>query len=180
VDGEDVPAAASAELPEAVVAAVEADTAPGWQQRLGAAALERIDFPWESLGFRIVFLPGRVGYLGMTFPERRTIEIYVRDGLSVDEVARNTAHELGHAFDWVRNNAVTRAAYMQVRGIDAGLGWFACRGCTDLSTPAGDFAETFSYWVMDGEFPSRSKLGDATPDAAQLRALRPLFSLSSD
>jgi hypothetical protein len=64
---------------------------------------------------------------------------------------------------------------MQIRGITP-RGWFACSGCTDLSTPAGDFAEAFSFWLMDGAFPSRSKLGAGSPTAEQLQQLIPLFS----
>ena len=160
----------------AVIAAVESDRAPGWQQRLGAAALDRLDYPWESLGFRVAFLPAKPGYLGLTFPEERRIDIFVRDGVTVDEVARNVAHELGHALDWTRNTAASRALYRQIRGIDVARGWFACSGCTDLSTPAGDFAETFSYWLLDGAFPSRSKLGAGSPTVDQLRLLAPLFN----
>lgn len=174
VDGADEPEPPG--LEPAAIAAVEADTATGWQQRIGEAALARLDYPWEAIGYEVHFLPGRAGFLGMTFPERRSIEIYVREGLSVDEVARNVAHELGHAYDFAFNTAATRALYKQVRGID-GAGWLACRGCTDLSTPAGDFAETFSYWLMDGEFPSRSTLGAA--DAAQLRSLAALFDAAT-
>ena len=140
---------------------------------MGEAALARLDYPVDQIGYRIAFLPARAGYLGMTYPERRLIEIYVRDGSTVDDVARNTAHELGHAFDFTFNTAATRALYKRLRGIESG-GWLACRGCTDLSTPAGDFAETFSYWLMDGDFPSRSDLAGA-PDGGQLRLLAPLF-----
>ncbi|MEY2474820.1 MAG: hypothetical protein QOG87_135 [Actinomycetota bacterium] len=163
------------DLAPARAAAVEADQAPGWQARLGAAALARLDYSLDLIGYRVDFLPGRAGYLGMTFPERRVIEIYVRDGLTVEDVARNTAHEVGHAFDFTHSTGATRLLYKQIRGID-GAAWLTCRGCTDLSTPAGDFAETFAYWLMDGEFPSRSQLGNGSPDVAQLQRLAPLFS----
>jgi hypothetical protein len=161
-------------VPAAAEAVVVADRSSGWQERMGAAALARLDYPWQRLGFRVEFLPGRSGYLGMTFPERRVIEMYVRDSESVDELARNTGHELGHALDWVQNTAASRGLYQEIRGIDPGRGWFACRGCTDLSTPAGDFAETFSYWLMAGAFPDRSLLA-AAPDPVQLARLAPLF-----
>jgi hypothetical protein len=163
----------------AQMADVAADRSPGWQERLGQAALAQLDYPWEALGYRIEFLPGRAGYLGMTFPERRTIEIYVRPGLAVDEIARNTAHEIGHAFDLSRNTPASRSLYLQLRGIEATGGWLACRGCTDLSTPAGDFAETFSFWLMDGAFPSRSQLGGGAPSTDDLRRLAPLFRLTA-
>jgi hypothetical protein len=165
-----------AEAAAAAVAAIEHDRSAGWQQRMGDAALRRLDYSGESLGFTVRFLPGRVGYLGMTFPERRTIEMYVREGLTVEDLARNLGHELGHAFDWVRNSAESRALYMQIRGIEPTRGWFACRGCTDLSTPAGDFAETFSFWLMGGTFPSRSHLGGGSPAPETLPQLETIFS----
>jgi hypothetical protein len=124
----------------------------------------------------VAFLPARAGYLGMTFPERRLIEMYVREDTTVDDLARNVGHELGHAFDFARNSDATRIVYRQIRGIALDGGWLACRGCTDLSTPAGDFAETFSYFLMNGSFPSRSKLGGGSPSAEQLRQLAALFA----
>jgi hypothetical protein len=160
---------------EPVVVATD-DRSPGWEQRMGEAALTRLDYPWEALGVQIAFLPARSGYLGLTFPKERRIEMFVRDGVSVDDLARNTAHELGHALDWARNTPATRALFSQIRGIDPGRNWFACSGCTDLSTPAGDFAETFSFWLMGGAFPSRSKLGSGPPTADQLRELAALFA----
>lgn len=147
-----------------------ASRGPGWQQQVGEAALERLAYNWQAIGYDVVFLPGRAGYLGMTWPERHRIEIYVRDGMSVDEVARNTAHELGHAFDFTFNTDASRNDYKRLRGISS-AGWLTCRGCTDLSTPAGDFAETFSFVLMGGEFPSRSRLAPA-PDPGQLQLLR--------
>jgi hypothetical protein len=162
----------------AVEAAIEHDRSPGWQQRLGDAALARLAYPWEKIGYRVEFRPARAGYLGMTFPERRLIEMYVRDDVTVDDLARNVGHELGHAFDFARNSDASRLLYRQIRGIAPTGGWLACRGCTDLSTPAGDFAETFSYFLMDGAFPSRSKLGNGSPSAEQLQQLAPMFAAS--
>ena len=150
------------------------DTAPGWEQRRGQAALALLGYPWQAVGYRVEFVPVRAGYLGMTWPERRLIRIYVRAGHTVEELARTTAHELGHALDWTSNDSRDRALYREVRGI-GGSGWFACSQCTDLSTPAGDFAETFSYWVLEGRFPSRSRIGSPI-DVAQLIRLEALFA----
>lgn len=149
-------------------------TGPGWEQRRGEAALALLGYPWQTVGYRIEFRPARVGFLGETWPEDRLIRIYVREQLSIEELARNVAHELGHAIDFTSNDAADRQRYREVRGI-AGSAWLACRGCPDLATPAGDFAETFSYWVLEGRFPSRSRVG-APLDDAQLTQVQHLFA----
>ena len=151
------------------------DTAPGWEQRRGEAALDLLDYPWQDIGYRIEFLPARAGYLGLTWPEERRIQIFVRPEASVAELARDAAHELGHAIDWTRNDEGRREEYRRVRGISQS-GWFTCHACTDLATPAGDFAETFSYWLLEGQFPSRSRIG--TPlDDGQMAHLGSLFTM---
>lgn len=149
-------------------------TGPGWQHGRGEAALALLGYPWQAVGYRIEFLPAQAGLLGETFPERRLIRIYVREQLSIEELARNVAHELGHAIDFTRNADADRQLYRDVRGI-AGSAWLACRGCPDLATPAGDFAETFSYWVLEGRFPSRSRIG-APIDGSQMARVERLFS----
>jgi hypothetical protein len=150
------------------------DRAPGWEERLGEAALERLHYQWSRIGYQVQFLPARRGYLGLTFPARHLIVLYVRADSTVDGLARNTAHELGHALDRVRNTAAMRAQYETIRGIGHDRSWYPCNACTDLATPAGDFAETFSYWLMGGAFPSRSRLA-GPPDATQLAQLVPFF-----
>ena len=154
-----------------------ADTAAGWQQRKGEAALALIPLPWEEIGFRIKFMGARSGYRAGTFPHEKLIEVYVRQELSLDEIARDIAHELGHAFDWERNNASVRATYKQVRGYgDRPGGWFACSGCTDFATPAGDFAETFAYWALGARLEHRGVIVPA-PTPEQLALLEPLFTI---
>jgi hypothetical protein len=61
---------------------------------------------------------------------------------------------------------------MQLRGLDASGAWFGCSACTDFATPAGDFAEVFSYWQTGTDFQSRMA-GYPSPEA--LEALLPLF-----
>lgn len=153
-----------------------ADTAAGWQQRKGEAALAQVTFPWQALGFQIKFMAAKSGYRAGMFPYEKLIEVYVRDSLTVDEIALDVAHELGHAFDWVRLDEPSRATFKQIRGYaDRPGGWFACSRCTDFSTPAGDLAETFAYWVLGGRVGFRGQIAPA-PSAEQLALLQPLFA----
>lgn len=150
-----------------------ADRSPGWEQRMGAAALRHVGFDAATLGFRVEFQPGRPGLLGMTYPAERLITVWVRPGHGVADVAGVVAHELGHAVDVTWNTPARRQIYRSLRGLDD-RSWFTCNGCTDFSTPAGDFAETFAWWVLEGTGRFRSELGPA-PTSDQLRSLVPLF-----
>ena len=170
------PAVVIAPAPAAPVVYDTADTAPGWQQRKGEAALAQIGFPWQALGVRIKFMAAKSGYRAGMFPHENLIEVYVRDTLTVDEIALDIAHELGHAFDWVRMDTASRATFKQIRGYgDRPGAWFACSRCTDFMTPAGDFAETFAYWVLGGRMGFRGQIAPA-PSADQLALLQPVFS----
>ncbi len=148
----------------------------GWQQRRGQAALDSLRAGAASrTGFRIEFKGARKGYLGLTHLNERRIEMFVRAcGAQTDELLRHVmAHELGHAYDTVRNNATIRAAWMATRGIPAATPWYGCSGCTDFATPAGDFAEVYAQWAR-GAGTNRSQLaGDVPP--AQLAALAKQF-----
>ena len=148
----------------------------GWQQRRGQAALDSLRAGAASrTGFRIEFTGARKGYMGLTHLNERRIEMFVRDcGAQTDELLRHVmAHELGHAYDTVRNNAAVRAAWQAARGIPASTPWYGCSGCTDFATPAGDFAEVYAQWAR-GASTNRSQLaGDVPP--AQLAALASRF-----
>lgn len=148
----------------------------GWQQRRGQAALNSLRAGAASrTGFRIEFKGARTGYMGLTHLNERRIEMFVRDcGAQTDELLRHVmAHELGHAYDTVRNNVTIRAAWMATRGIPASTPWYGCSGCTDFATPAGDFAEVYAQWAR-GAGTNRSQLaGDVPP--AQLAALAKQF-----
>lgn len=138
------------------------DRAEGWERRRGAAALERIDFDPASLGYELRFLPGRPGHYGMTYPNEQRIDVWVRPDQSLDLLTHVTAHELGHAVDLAWNDEARRAEYLELRGLGA-RPWFTCDGCTDFSTPAGDFAEVFARWAVGGtDF--RSTLGPPPSD----------------
>ena len=173
------PASVPAPAPPAAAPVVydAADTAPGWQQRKGEAALGQIPYPWQTIGFEIKFMAARSGYRAGAFPYEKLIEVYVRQDLTVDEISRDIAHELGHALDWVHNDDVRRGSFKQIRGYgDRRGGWFACSGCTDFATPAGDFAETFAFWVLGGRLPHRGLIV-APPTQEQLDLLQPLFAV---
>jgi hypothetical protein len=138
-----------------------------------SAALGRISYPWQQLGYRIVFLGPQPGLWGRTSQRSlSTIEIYVRPDESVDMLAHVIAHEIGHAVDLVYGNDQRRSLWLELRGISP-RPWFTCSMCQDFTTPAGDFAEVFAYWQL-GDF-SRSQLAPP-PTPAQLSQLLPLFS----
>jgi hypothetical protein len=137
-----------------------------------AAALARVSYPWQQLGYRIVFLGPQAGVWGRTSPRSMGfIDIYVRPDESVDMLAHVIAHEIGHAVDLTYGNDQRRQVWEELRGVSP-RPWFTCSMCEDFSTPAGDFAETFAYWQLH-DF-SRSELAPA-PTAAQLAQLTPLF-----
>ncbi len=138
----------------------------------GAAALALLDHPWQQLGWTIDFEPGRPGYLGMAYVEERRIVVWVRPEQSIEHLASVVAHELGHAVDLTWGTPERRARWTQLRGLDASTPWFGCSQCTDFATPAGDFAEVFSYWQTGTDFQSRMA-GYPSPEA--LEALLPLF-----
>jgi hypothetical protein len=142
-------------------------------QERGEQALALINYPWQKLGFRIDFLPGRSGILGLTSSSPKVISIYVRDNESLDTLARTIAHEMGHALDFTRVNDSLAAQYIAIRGIDATPAtWFGCNECSDYQTAAGDFAESFQYWLLgDGQFLSQMGPKPTSDQLAQLTAI---------
>lgn len=118
--------------------------------------LSLINFPWQDLGYKVVFMGSRLGYRAMTLTARRQIEIYVRPGEGIMNQAFDLAHELGHAFDLKYNDEERRRKWCQLRGIKRSTPWFGCDACPDYNTPAGDFAETFAYLLLGpGNFHSQ-------------------------
>ena len=107
-----------------------------------------IRYPWEELGFKIIFMGPRLGYRAMTLTAKRRIEVYLRPGESVSQQAYDLAHELGHAFDLKYNDDARRRQWRQLRGIKISAPWFGCDACPDYATPAGDFAETFAFLLL--------------------------------
>lgn len=133
------------------------------------AVLSLINYPWQDLGYDIVFMRSRLGYRAMTLTARHRIEIYVRPGEGPMHQAYDLAHELGHAFDLKYNNDERRRKWRELRGIKTSTPWFGCDACPDYGTPAGDFAETFAFLLLGpGNFHS---LMAPLPKAEQINAL---------
>ena len=140
-------------------------------ERLRKAVLGLIRFPWQKLGYEIVFLGPRPGYRAMTISDRRRIEIYNRPGDSPLLTAFDLAHELGHAFDLDHNTPERRSRWRELRGIDPEEAWFGCNRCPDYNTPAGDFAETFAFLLLGpGNYHSRMALPPTKDEIPALAA----------
>ncbi len=132
-----------------------------------AAALAEITYPWELLlpEWQIEFLEARDGVLGYTWSTEQRIEIFVRDGQTVEFLSHVIAHELGHAVDIELNSPDDRREWQASRGI-SGLAWWAESGRSDFATGAGDWAESFAAWQV-GDRHFRSQLG-GVPSAEQM------------
>ncbi len=141
---------------------------------VGAQALSRIWYPWRELlpGWSLRFLGGRDHFLGRTLWPDRIIEVYVRPGQTLDEVAFALAHEVGHAVDLSHLNPGARARWRQARHLPTPLAWFGASDAKDFATPAGDWAECFAYRQI-GAVGFQSELG-GIPDEAALALLADL------
>jgi hypothetical protein len=143
---------------------------------VGAAALSQISYPWQQLGYQIVFLGPRSDLMGQTIFDAHRIEIYLRNGESQLMVAHVIAHEIGHAADVAYNTSDRRQQWLQLRGASTSEPWFGCDGCDDFSSPAGDYAETFSFWQVGPRADFSHLAPPPSPD--QLKQLIPLFFAS--
>ena len=137
------------------------------------SALDLIAIPWQELGYEIVFMPPRAGFRAMTLPVLHRIEVYARPQDDLALLAYDIAHEIGHAIDLKYNTAETRRQWMQVRGIDPATPWFGCDRCSDYSTPAGDFAETFALLLRGPKY-YRGRIA-ARPTPEQIPILSHFF-----
>ena len=162
--------------PPPMTANVTVDPAGGgWLRDRAAAALDRISYPWRSLGYEVAFHPARPGLRARTLLHERRIEVYARSSDPVGQTAFDVAHELAHAFDFSWGTWADRERWQRARSLDPGLAWFGCNACVDLATPAGDFAESFAEWqVPGGDF--SSTLGPP-PDESQRSLLAELTAL---
>lgn len=169
-----VPSPAPAPGPDGTVAL---DASSGdWLHRRAADALAMISFPWPRLGYEIVFAPARSGLRARVLLRERRIEVYVRPSDAIRQTAFDLAHELAHALDFEHLTDPVRAAWQRARRLDPARPWFGCNACTDLATPAGDFAESFAAWQVPGAgFASR--LGPP-PDEAQRSLLAHLAAVA--
>lgn len=140
--------------------------------RVASQALALVHYDWASSlpGWQLRFLDGRSGYRGLTFPDRRVIEVYVRASDSPQQLAHVVAHELGHAVDVTHLSEVDRGTWRAARGFGPATIWFApAAGASDFATAAGDFAESFA-WVHAPTGHWYSQLS-APPDVAQAAVL---------
>lgn len=136
--------------PAAPVPAAPATTvapAPG-PEDVVAAALSLVRYDWAARlpGWELRFLEGRRGVRGLTYSQRRVIEIFVRPGDTPAGLAHVVAHELGHAVDLTLLSPLERDLWRQGRGQGPGTVWFpSAPGQSDFATGAGDFAEAFAW-----------------------------------
>jgi len=139
-----------------------------------ARALGLVRYDWQRRlpGWQLRFLPGRSGVRGLTYPDARVIEVFVRTADSPEALAHVVAHELGHAVDVTHLDDGERGAWRSARGLDGRVPWFpGVGGASDFATAAGDFAESFA-WQAAGGGGWYSQLGpppDATESALLVR-----------
>jgi hypothetical protein len=148
---------------------------PGWQAKRGEAAMATLKDNGQRSGVSVSFLGAKSGYLGLTFPTRHHVDVYVRScsSESFTLLRHVMSHEMGHAYDAAHMTASLRQSYMAMRGIPAGTPWFGCNYCTDFNTPAGDFAETYSQWQRSSH-DSRTQIAPM-PGSAQLAQIAAAF-----
>jgi len=170
------PAAAKATTPRAPAPSprLATDFSSGWEQRRGQAALALITYPWQQLGYQIVFMGARPGLLGGTIPEQRLILVFIRSDEDVNQVAHTIAHELGHAVDKTYNDDTRRQAWLAARGLPETTDWFTCNYCADFTTGSGDFAESFAAWQTGDEYFKGQLAPPPTP--AQIPGLERFFN----
>lgn len=133
---------------------------------VGAQSLARIWYPWRELlpNWSLRFLGSQPGFLGRTLWPERVIEVYVRPGQPIDDVAFALAHEIGHAVDLEHLDPAARGRWRAGRGIAPHLDWFGASDANDFATPAGDWAECFAAW-QTGPTGFQSQLGGLPDDA---------------
>lgn len=151
--------------PEPPPAAVDL---PPRHELLGQVALDglAIDLQREVPGWTVVFLPGRDGLRGLTLPDQRRVEVYVRESDDVGGVARVLAHELGHVLDISRNDPADRQAWRDARGLGPGVPWWPEGTTYDFDTGSGDFAEAFATCAAGSS--SVSAFGPVTVEQLEL------------
>jgi hypothetical protein len=178
----DIPASPAAapvvkapERPHKSVPAADVCSGPGWQQKRGLHALSTLKDTGQRSGVTVSFKTSKSGFLGLTYPSRRHVDVFVRS-CSAESAAllrHVVSHEMGHAYDAAHMTAAMRESYQAMRGIPASTPWFGCSYCTDFNTPAGDFAETYSQWQRSSA-DSRTQIAPM-PSAGQLAKIAATF-----
>jgi len=130
-----------------------------YEQIRGVRALNSLPYPWEEKlrGWSIQFHSSKTGFLGLTWPGDRRIDVFVRWDQSDAYLAHVIAHEIGHAVDVTHNSGSDRAAWQAARGIGSAP-WWPSAAASDFSTGAGDFAEAFAVNVTGSSTYYRSRL----------------------
>ena len=128
--------------------------------------LASIGFSPSRVGYSISFHPARPGFRGLTFIERRHIEIYIDDAMSDTHLRHVMAHEIGHAVDLVLLSKADENEWRAARNIGTNVPWWPEGYQSDFATPAGDYAECFAAALLGT--PSRSMIGscDGTAELA--------------
>jgi hypothetical protein len=150
-----------------------------YYQRVGEQALAQIHWDWKSLlgSWRIHFLPGRVGYLGMAYLNECRIDIWVRPDQKASAVAGIIVHELAHRVDYLYITEEQRDEWRRIRGIPQKTPWLLMVPVsmassdsppTDDDIGAGDFAKCVA-WTLQGAYAKFSKpLGPPTQKQQQV------------
>ena len=145
------PAARSSVVALSPVAARATENVFSPQMReIASQALGLIAYDWQNSlpGWELRFLDARAGYRGLTYPEERVIEVYLRSDDTPQSLAHVVAHELGHAVDVTWFDDTDRATWLSARGVDPRTPWFVADGASDFSSGTGDFAESFAWWQV--------------------------------
>ena len=163
----------------ATTAAAPAPAPAATPQSTGEAALARLDYPWQRLGYQVIFQGSNSGLLGKTDCGAKQVFIYVRPTQSVTQVAFVTAFELGHAVDCGTMSDSRRAEWAGIRGFAPGWTWFPSCVCSEDNFGSGDISMVFANWLVPNSgYRWRSNLAGA-PSGAQLSQLMPYLRPAS-
>ncbi len=152
-------------------AAVKASTParpPATPASLGALATLALA-PYVSpakLGTTLAFQGSHPSYLGLFESGKNVVNVYVRDGESLQTLTYVLAHELGHSIDVNTMSWDQRAQWAADRGFNVNAWWPSQSGASDWRSGAEDFAESFAACTAKTGLSFDSKLG-GYPTAAE-------------